>query len=65
MVEPTPSRRTHEANIDSEQFYRLVSIAEKTDIYDGRVEARVDNYEAVISTVCRYFEENHLENIDD
>jgi len=65
MVEPTPSRRTHEANIDSEQFYRLISIAEECDIYSGRHEARTDNYEAVIATVCRYFEQNHLENIDE
>jgi hypothetical protein len=65
MVEPTPSRRTHESNIDSEQFYRLISIAEEIGVYSERHEARTDNYEAILDVVCTFFEENHLENIDD
>jgi len=65
MVDPTPSRRTKTVAVDSEQLMELVEIGRQTDIYDTQPDARKDNYEAVIATVCRYFRENHLETVDE
>lgn len=54
------SYRTTKAHIDSSAFTRLMSVAQKADLYDNQQEAREDSFEELINLLCDQFEsEDH------
>jgi hypothetical protein len=54
------SRKTKSIPVDSEQYYRLIEIGRKIDVYENYGEAQVDNYESVLKVVLDAFTEENL-----
>jgi hypothetical protein len=53
------SRRTKSVHVDSEQFYRLMEVGQKIDVYRNQSQAQQDNYEQVLKVVIDEFEDKY------